>query len=153
MASVHDVARYILEQLAPSAYGDRITSWKLQKLVYYAQAWSLVWDEAPIFNEEIQAWANGPVCPALYQQHRGRFRLYAGDIEGDPGNLTPDERDTVDSVIHYYGDKTGRWLSDLTHMERPWREAREGLEDGEASTTVITHEAMAEYYESIRPGA
>ena len=119
MASVHDVARHILDQLAPSAFGDRVTAWKLQKLVYYAQAWSLVWDEQPLFDEEIQAWANGPVCPDLYKQHRGRFRLYAGDITGDPSRLTFDESETVDAVLQYYGHKTGRWLSDLTHMERP----------------------------------
>ena len=153
MASVHDVARYILDQLAPSAFGDRVTAWKLQKLVYYAQAWSLVWDEQPLFDEEIQAWANGPVCPDLYKQHRGRFRLYAGDITGDPSRLTFDESETVDAVLRYYGHKTGRWLSDLTHAERPWKDARGSLDDGEPSDAVISHDAMAAYYESIRPGA
>ena len=152
MASVNDVARYILDRLAPSQFGDRITAWKLQKLVYYAQARSLVWDEAPLFEEEIQAWANGPVCPELYKQHRGRFRLYAGDIQGDPAQLTQDQTETIDAVIRYYGDKSAHWLSDLTHMERPWQQAREGVEEGEPSNAVITHEAMAAYYESIQPG-
>jgi uncharacterized phage-associated protein len=42
---------------------------KLQKLVYYAQAWALVWDDEPIFDEEIEAWANGPVVRGLYEAH------------------------------------------------------------------------------------
>ncbi len=53
MASCLDVAEYILREMGP------VTAMKLQKLVYYSQAWSLVWDEEPIFEEEIQAWANG----------------------------------------------------------------------------------------------
>lgn len=152
MATAADVARYILDRMAPDKFGTRVTAWKLQKLVYYSQAWSLVWDDEPLFEDEIQAWANGPVIPALYQQHRGRFRLYAGDIAGDPTVLTRDERDTIDAVLHYYGDKSSQWLSDLTHMESPWRDARAGLPDGASSQREITPEAMAAYYESLEPG-
>ncbi len=55
--SVESVAAYILSQ------HGKLSAMKLQKLVYYCQAWSLVWDEAPLFQEQIQAWANGPVVP------------------------------------------------------------------------------------------
>ena len=60
MAKVKDVAQYILEK-----QGD-MTTIKLQKLVYYCQAWALVWTEAPLFEEKIEAWANGPVTPELF---------------------------------------------------------------------------------------
>jgi uncharacterized phage-associated protein len=74
MADVFDAAAYILK-----VCGDcdelPVTTWKLQKLVYYSQAWSLVWDDEPLFPEEIQAWANGPVCPALYCPSSGNLRL------------------------------------------------------------------------------
>jgi len=153
MATAADVARYILDRLAPDQFGVRVTAWKLQKLVYYCQAWSLVWDEAPLFEDEIQAWANGPVCPSLYSQHRGRLRLFAGDIQGNPGALTREQMDTIDGVLNYYGNKTGQWLSDLTHMERPWNETREGLAPGENSQRVISHALMAEYYESLPPNS
>ena len=59
MASVFDVAAYILERQGP------MTTWKLQKLVYYSQAWSLVWDDDVLFPEEIEACANGPVVREL----------------------------------------------------------------------------------------
>lgn len=149
MATASDVARYILDRLAPDKYGSRVTAWKLQKLVYYSQAWSLVWDEEPLFEDEIQAWANGPVTPSLYEQHRGRFNLYAGDIDGDPSALTKDERETVDAVLRDYGDKKSQWLSDLTHSEAPWKDARRGTPEGARSQSVITQAAMAEYYESL----
>ena len=57
--SVFDVAAYILDKLGP------ISTIKLQKLVYYCQAWSLVWDEEPLFSERIEAWVNGPVVREL----------------------------------------------------------------------------------------
>ena len=69
MATVHDVAAAILEREGP------MTAMKLQKLVYYCQAWHLVWDEEPLFPERIEAWANGPVVHALYDKHRGSFTV------------------------------------------------------------------------------
>lgn len=146
MAHVQDVARFILDKLAPGRSGDRVTAWKLQKLVYYAQAWSLVWDDAPLFPEEIQAWADGPVCPALYELHRGRYALCADDIDGDPSVLTLEEIGTIEVVLEHYGSKSGRYLSDLTHMERPWKEARGDLPAGTRSNAVIAYEDMVEYY-------
>lgn len=126
-----------------------MTAMKLQKLVYYAQAWSLVWDEAPLFESRIEAWANGPVAPELYRIHQGMFQVSHGSIKGNPGTLTPVERETIDGVLKFYGDKTAHYLSELTHAEAPWKTAREGLEPGELSNREISHAAMAEYYSSL----
>ena len=139
MATAHDIAAYILQKQG------ELTAMKLQKLVYYSQAWSLVWDEEPLFPEKIQAWTNGPVVPELYKAHRGLFRVRDWP-QGNPGCLTKGQRKTVDAVLDYYGDKTSQWLSDLTHREAPWLEARKGLDPGDPGRRVITHASMAEYY-------
>lgn len=144
MANVLDVASYILQQLAPKE-PEGITTWKLQKLVYYSQAWALIWDDAPLFDAPIQAWANGPVVPQLYDQHRGDFRISRLPV-GKPDALQDWEKETIDAVIAYYGERTAKQLSDLTHDEAPWREARAGMEPGERGTTVITLDSMALYY-------
>ena len=149
MVSACDVACYILNELAPENTNGSVTSWKLQKLVYYCQAWSLVWDERELFPERFEAWADGPVCPDLYQQHKGRFHLRAGDIPGSPDALDAIGAETIDAVLEFYGDKAGRYLSDLTHMERPWREAREGTPPGMRSRQEISSEIMAEYYGAL----
>ena len=142
MVSVHDVAAYILKQKGS------MTSMKLQKLVYYSQAWSLVWDEEPLFNERIEAWANGPVIKELYEAHKGRFKI---DIwpQGDPDQLNDNQRSTIDSVLKFYSDKTAQWLSDLTHVEKPWNDARKGIPCGDRRHMEITLGAMAEYYSSL----
>jgi uncharacterized phage-associated protein len=146
MANVLDVAAYILRRQGS------MTAMKLQKLVYYSQAWSLVWDEKPLFRERIEAWANGPVVPELFDAHRGRFAV-ASISGGDPSKLTANQEETVKAVLGYYGDKPSQWLSDLTHMEDPWKDARKGLSETARGNRVITHEAMANYYSSLLPDA
>lgn len=147
MAKVQDVASYILEKLTLNI-NKEITTWKLQKLVYYSQAWSLVWDEEPLFDAEIQAWSAGPVCPKLYNMHKGRLKISAADnlVQGDSRNLQDNQIETIDAVIKHYGNKSGRYLSELTHMENPWIEARENLPPGSRSTNVISLNSMQEYY-------
>jgi uncharacterized phage-associated protein len=139
--SVHDVAAYILKRLGS------MTTMKLQKLVYYAQAWSLVWDESPLFAETIEAWANGPVVRELYDRHRGRFRV--SDWDGNPNALSKAQKETVDAVLGYYGDKSSMWLSNLTHREDPWMNARVGVSSTQRSDREIPIDAMAEYYGSL----
>jgi uncharacterized phage-associated protein len=142
MASVHDIAAYIV------AKRGRMTAMKLQKLVYYAQAWSVVWDERPLFAERIEAWANGPVVRELYDLHRGSFEV-AGWPHGDAGRLSEAERSTVDTVLDFYGDRSAQWLSDLTHTEQPWLLARRGVPEGERGNREITLSSMEEYYSSL----
>ena len=69
--------------------------------------------------------------------------------KGDPAALGTDDQITVDSVLGFYGDKSSQWLSDLTHIEAPWIEARKGLAPGERGDREITLSSMAEYYGSL----
>ncbi|MEV1331508.1 type II toxin-antitoxin system antitoxin SocA domain-containing protein [Micromonospora costi] len=142
MATAHDVAAYILSRRG------QMSAMKLQKLVYYSQAWHLVWDESPLFQERIEAWANGPVVRELYDAHRGKFSVDKWPL-GDPDNLSPAERGTIDAVLDNYGHLDARQLSHLTHGEEPWINARGSLPATARSEAEITTEAMAEYYSTI----
>ena len=142
-SNVFDVSKYILNSIGP------ISAMKLEKLAYYCQAWSIVWDERPMFNERIEAWASGPVIPDLFNQHRGRYILSTDDINGNPENLDADAIDTINAVIEFYGNKTAQVLSDLTHSEDPWLNARGDLPDGVICNHEITLGALEEYYSSI----
>ena len=143
MVSAHDVAAYILMRQGA------LSAMKLQKLVYYAQAWSTVWDDRPLFPERIEAWANGPVVRELYDLHRGQFEVRAWP-RGNPDVLSEEQRETVDAVLGYYGPRNAQVLSDMTHQEDPWRRAREGLPDGERGSREITLASMSEYYSALR---
>ncbi|MFP3543340.1 DUF4065 domain-containing protein [Rhizobium sp. SIMBA_035] len=144
--SVRDVAEYILRSRG------EMTAMKLQKLVYYAQAWSLVWDERPLFEEKIQAWANGPVCRTLYGYHRQQFIVQANMFKIGDLDLDEKARGTIEAVLNFYNEKSAQWLSDLTHLEEPWRKARAraGVADGAPSEEEITLADMHEYYSGLQ---
>ncbi|HUT25970.1 MAG TPA: type II toxin-antitoxin system antitoxin SocA domain-containing protein [Sumerlaeia bacterium] len=142
MITADDVAAYILRRCG------EMTATKLEKLVYYCQTWSLVWDEEPLFLEEIEAGATGPVVVSLYNKHRGMFSVSEWP-DGNPDRLSPTQRETVDAVLDYYGGKSPQWLSDLAQMEAPWKHARRALADAQGGWQEITHAAMAEYYGSL----
>ncbi len=141
MATVFDVADYILKRKG------NISAWKLQKLCYYAQAWHYTWTDHAIFPEQFQAWRNGPVCPELFHAHQGRYVVHCGDLcKGNANNLTSDEKDSIDKVLDFYGDREPGDLREQTHHEAPWRDARAGLSDEENCTNEITLESMGAYY-------
>ena len=142
MASVHDVAAYILDRHGP------IDTMKLQKLVYFSQAWHLVWESKPLFDERIEAWANGPVVRELFNKHRGRFRVSEWPL-GDSGNLSEEDKAVIDIVLDEYGPLAGQQLSVLTHEDGPWCDARRGLESTERSNRQISCDQMQEYYTAL----
>ena len=143
MASVFDVARYILET------AGAMTHMKLQKLVYYSQAWHAVWCEEQLFEEKIKAWANGPVVPSLFFQLQGHFIVAFSQITGDISNLSPEAKDSINRVIDFYRKYDPQQLSEMTHNEPPWKCARVGLRDGERGDKEITLASMVEYYSGL----
>lgn len=138
MASPLDVAEFVMTAV-PSARSDWM---KLQKLVYYAQAWSLVWDGRPMFTGSVEAWRYGPVVPVLYRAQRHEPE----GPRGNPANLDALAIETLRAVVAAFGDKSGPWLSDLAHRERPWIDARQGLPADARGNGEITHDAMRAWY-------
>ena len=114
-ASIKDVAAYVLARKGPR------TAMQLEKLVYYGQAWSMVWEGRPLFEDAIEAWVQGPVSPALFDLHRGRY-LVVSLPEGNPDALDAFAQETLDAVLDQYGNCSGDELGELTHREAPWQD-------------------------------
>lgn len=146
MANVFDIAHYLLRKCG------QMSHMKLQKLVYYSQAWHLVWEDAPIFKERIEAWANGPVVPDLFHHLKGKFLVNSASVKPKISGqqLSKEEKITIDEIIDFYAKHDSQWLSDLTHMEMPWQKARRGVADGKRSSNLITRASMSEYYSSLK---
>lgn len=147
MATALDVATWFLGNIDRSA-GDSITHLKLQKLVYYAQAWSLAFLDKPMFDEDIQAWAHGPVAPSVYRAFAGEGwnaldvpdRSLEGCFDEDQGALLME-------VADVYGNLSAKQLENVTHAESPWRDARGNIPDEAPSKAVLLKERMKEYYQ------
>lgn len=138
-SNVHDVAAAVLTHVGP------VEAMRLQKLVYYSQAWHLALVDEPLFTDTIEAWRDGPVTVALWDRHRGQ-RTIRNWPTGDPGNLALAGSQVVSLVCQVYGDLSGDDLSELTHNELPWRVARQGLPDHEPSKARIRDEEMKRFY-------
>ncbi|WP_309112478.1 type II toxin-antitoxin system antitoxin SocA domain-containing protein [Saccharothrix sp.] len=142
MADVHDVAAAVLHATGPES------PMKLQKLLYYAQAWHLAKYDEPMFTARIEAWRRGPVVPEVYYRHRFQTEVGEWD-EGDPRGLSERERAVVEDVVDRYGKFSRHELSDMAHAEGPWREARGDLPESEPSSAPLSNEAMARYFRRL----
>lgn len=140
--------------------GSLITNKKLQKLLYYTQAWHLVYFENDqFFKETPEAWVHGAVYPNVYHQYK---KFKAKPIVFDNGiereqlknffnsfKFSEDQKEFINSVLSTYGNKEAFELELLNHREKPWLEAREGLEDYDISTKPISIETMKTYYSDL----
>jgi uncharacterized phage-associated protein len=139
VATIDDVAAAVLTVLG------RMTTKKLQKLVYYSQAWHLARNGVRLFPDEIQAWREGPVVRTLYDRHRTKYEVHTWP-DGDPTRLRDDELTTVRWVAATYGRFSAESLSRMTHAESPWRVARGLVPEGEPSQAPISDDIMRNFY-------
>lgn len=125
-----------------------ITNKKLQKIVYYAQAWSLVLKNKKLFSDDIEAWVHGPAIKSLYVEYKkfGFNSIKKEVTNSSLKNLSLETRKLLDSVWSVYGHLDAYYLEMLTHSESPWQEAREGLQNSENSERVISLKTMKNFY-------
>lgn len=122
---------------------------KLQKLLYYAKAWGLVFNKGKkIFPDEFQAWIHGPANPKVYLTFKS-FDFNASHpefLDKDFNLFAPEEKEVLDLVWNVYGKFDGKYLEALTHEEEPWLKARQGLDAETASQNIISDESMRDFY-------
>lgn len=146
MIPASKVARYFLAK-ADEEVGDGISNLKLQKLVYYAQAYHLAIFNEPLFPEQMEAWEHGPVVPDLYRHYKS---YGSGNIEKpvdfDPEDYDQQSLELMDEVYEVFGQYSAWKLRNLTHSERPWMDA---YEDGTERGRVIPVGAMRDFYKDF----
>lgn len=138
-ADVNDVASAVVARVG------RMEAMKLQKLLYYAQAWHLALTDEPLFDDEIQAWSYGPVVRTLFAQHANR-RWVNDWSRGDEDRMDDTDIAIVALVCDAYGNLSGDELSSMTHAEMPWRMARRGLPENARSSEPVSHDSMRTFY-------
>lgn len=143
------VASYLLARSRER--GEALTNLKLQKLLYYAQAWHLAIYDKPLFDEDFQAWVHGPVLPTQYFRFRHSEWRPIEDAAKKPDF---DERSAsfLEMILDEFGSETAVSLELMTHRERPWREARGALPKDTKSTAIISKATMKEFYRALGNG-
>ncbi len=145
-----DIADYFIA-LSNESH-ELISNLKLQKLVYYTQAWFLAVFKHPLFEATFKAWVHGPVIPQLYHEYK-KFSWMP--IQKEVGEehirkvreqLADDERDLLDDIVNEYFGIGAFELERMTHAEVPWQKARSGLSEDDTSSPTIHNEWMKSYY-------
>lgn len=151
MPNIFDVANYFISK-SRNKLENPMTPLKLQKLCYYAQAWSLVWDKKELFSDDFQAWVHGPANYKIYKKYD--YVTKDGIIKKvDHGFrieiFTKEQIETLEEIWTAYGKYSGDYLEQLTHQERPWKETRGNLPPGMGCDRIITKKLMKEFYSKL----
>ncbi|WP_341530680.1 type II toxin-antitoxin system antitoxin SocA domain-containing protein [Nostoc sp. UHCC 0302] len=138
-----NAARYFIARAYEDSMEAEMTNMKVQKLLYYAQSLHLAMYDEPLFEQEIQAWRYGPVCPPAYKFY-SEFEAKQLPIPSQESLLEiPDEKkQLLEEVWEYFGGYHAYRLSDMTHLEFPWKKARKGLLPEASSTEPILLEDL-----------
>lgn len=153
VCDIHDVADYVIGAFADEP--GNLTVLKLQKLLYYVQAWHLAIKNAPLFAGKFQAWVHGPVNRQVYDRFKDTHALYSpvtsasirGEFKRDA--ISGDPKAHIDEILEAYGRFSGTQLEDMTHDERPWIDARGGRGDYERCEADIDERTMGGFYKSL----
>lgn len=141
------IGEYLLFLALQEFEPELITHLRLQKLLYYVQAWHLAACDAPIFDEPIQAWIHGPVAVQAYPAF--------ADFGSDPipphrasnaDALSHTERGFIQSVWGHYKQYSATQLCSMTHSEDPFIVARAGLPADQPSRAEIDRGRMRDYF-------
>jgi len=149
MTTAAQVADYlILKSPKTLKDGYPVTNKRLQKLLYYIQAWHLAIEKEPIFSDKIEAWIHGPAIREIYETYKS---FVANPIEKkvDPKiteKIGEDNIKFIDRILNAYSKYDTATLEFMTHEEEPWQIARKGLEVNQSSSNEITQESMKNYY-------
>lgn len=131
--------------------GELLTNLKLQKLLYYAQAWHLALRDAELFAENFEAWVHGPVLPSQYHRFKKFVWTPITDHIEKP-KLSDEVSGHLIEIVDVFGTETAIALELMTHREKPWQEARGDLAPDAPSSAVIKKGAMQEYYRALGAG-
>ncbi|NEQ36315.1 MAG: DUF4065 domain-containing protein [Okeania sp. SIO3I5] len=138
-----EIAKYFIMRAYEDGREAQITNMKIQKLLYYSQCLYLALNDEPLFAEEIQAWRYGPVCSPAYKFY-SKFEAEQLPIPNQESiaNIPSEIKEVLEETWQYFGEYHAYYLSNLTHLEFPWKKARKGLPSYASSTETISLEDM-----------
>lgn len=140
-----DIVKYII--YLANLNGDLITNLKLQKLLYYAQAWYLVnFNGRPLFSDSIEAWQYGPVVPNIYYEFNnfGRKPVDLDVQESELSQFINEDREYIEEFCENFMSVSATELVGMTHNEKPWIDAYNN-----PSNNIIDNQAIYDYYSKL----
>ena len=152
--NINDIVDYIINRFERGGKNE-LTMLKLQKLLYYAQAWYLVnkGKNKRLFIGKFEAWVHGPVNREIFNRFKETHSLYSLAQKNDIlhtfniNNIPEEDIDFINDFLDNFGEFSGADLERMSHSEKPWQEARGDLHILESCSTEIDEETMGKFYE------
>jgi uncharacterized phage-associated protein len=128
---------------------------KLQKLLYYSDAWYRAFYNKDLFKDGFEAWVHGPVSRKIYARFAGTknpkdlYSTVTGDDvrkDFDPKSIPTHIKLHIRSVLEVYNKFSGSELEEMTHNEEPWIIARGGIPANEKCTNLLDKAGTGKYY-------
>lgn len=138
-----EIAKWFINRPDRDA-GDVMTHLKLQKLIYFSQAWHLANLNKPLFQEDMEAWTHGPVTPSIWHAYKN----YQWDPL-PPGKEPKIEKPVIgflNAIYNRYGKFNAKELERITHQHEPWRVTRGDLPLEAKCTDPIKKKLMRDFY-------
>ena len=120
---------------------EGITNLKLQKILYFVEAFSLIKNNKSAFKEKILAWQYGPVIKEVYDTYK--INKNNPIISKEKPLINEEMTLIIDKVWELFGGLSASKLVDITHSQRPWIDAFN------SNTKEIKRDVMIEYYKNI----
>ena len=148
MDDIFDVAEFVIEYCGEDGNHKELSTMRLHKLLYYCQAWHIVFEGEEMFSDPFHAWASGPISSTIMDKHKGVFSVFPGFFQGCAQRVSYRAQTTIEAVLQEYGTLSGIQLCTISMREDPWQKARKtsGSIPGYASDTTISIEDMEKFY-------
>ena len=144
MDRIIDVAAYIVRRYK-EVTGETLDEMKLHKLLYFTQRETLAILGKPAFRGEFKGWKYGPVSTEV------RHNFFDGEITEPTEEISEDLQYIINNVILEYGSLASWKLSELSHKEISWINARKGLCDNENGNVALKLDDIREDAKKVRP--
>lgn len=136
-----DIARYVIFYCHEHKYP--ISNLKLQKILYFIQAYFLVDANKSCFSDVIEAWDYCPIVPSVYEEYRifGSLNIPCTDNGSEFRYIKSDDYDSLNRILAEVSKNTEFQLTYITRNQSPWLDARKSV------TKRITNKAIKDYFD------
>lgn len=145
-SKLYNTALYIIYKL------EEVDPLSLQKLLYFAFGFSKEFLKKDLFSDLPEAWIHGPVYEEIYDcfcYYKWDKIQYGELLKEREFNLEDEEKKYLDEIIECFGCYSGRILKEMTHLTKPWLEARAGLQENDFSKRKISRNEIEIYFQSV----
>ena len=138
--SAEDIAKYVIFYCHEHRYP--INNLKLQKLLYFVQAYFLVEANKSCFYDVIEAWGYGPVIPVVYRKYRvyGSLNIPCLDDGSEFNYIKSEDYDILNTILDEVAKYDLSQLVNITCNQSPWIDARKTL------TKRITNKSIVDFF-------